>query len=147
MALAVAIAAASQIASGVQQISGGNAKDSERLAANLTAYNRAVAGDANARDFLKQRTGDFGVATVPGYGEVGGWATATAKADAKAKYAALTTAATVTGAIASAGETVRETANAAGYDIVPTPGGLRVEQLLVIGAVIVGVYLFVRSRR
>lgn len=146
MALAVAIAAASQVATGIQSLSGGNAKDGERLAANLTAYNRALGGDVNALAFLKQRTGNYGVATVPGYGEIAGWATATAKADAQAKYAALTTAGAVNTAIQSAGETVRETANAAGYDIVPTPGGMRVEQLLIIGAVLVGAYLYFRKR-
>lgn len=146
MALAVAIAAASQVATGIQSLSGGNAQDPERLAANLTAYNRALAGDTNALAFLKQRTGNYGVATVPGYGEIGGWATRTAKADAQAKYAALTTAGAVNSAIQDVGETVRDTANAAGYDVIPTPGGLRVEQLLIIGAVLVGAYLYFRKR-
>lgn len=147
MAAAAIIAASSQIISGVQSLSGGNNQDPERLAANSDAYARAQGGDANALAFLKQRTGEYGIANVPGYGQIGGWATPNAKADAKAKYNALTTAAGVNSAIASAGQQVRDVALSAGYDVHPTVGGMKTEHLVMLAGVAVVVFLYFRKGR
>ncbi|MEW5918822.1 MAG: hypothetical protein AB1762_20640 [Gemmatimonadota bacterium] len=94
---------------------GGNRKDVERLTANKTAYDAALAGDNNALLFLKQRTGEHGVVTVPGYGQIGGWATDAAKNDAKVKYSAAlaarrgeTAVTTATSGITKVGESIKE---------------------------------------
>lgn len=89
MALPVFIAAAGTIAQSSGAIAGllgGHPKDQERYAANRAAYEAALGGDDNALLFLKQRTGQYGVAQVPGYGEIGEWATDGPIADAKVKY-------------------------------------------------------------
>jgi hypothetical protein len=63
-------------------------KDAERFKANAEAYRLALAGQQNALQFLKYRSGRFGVETIgaPYNGEVGGWATQSAKDDAWKLY-------------------------------------------------------------
>ena len=121
----------------------GNPKDAERFAANADALARAQSGDANALAFLKQRTGDHGIAFIPGYGEVGGWATASAKADAKAKYAVALARQSVTGAVASAGAAANEALGTAGYQIVPKLETWQVLAIVGVGAFV----LFSLSKR
>lgn len=64
----------------------GNSKDKERLDKNQQMFQRALGGDMEALNFLKQRTGRFGEAKVGG-SMIGGWATDKAKRDAMSKYA------------------------------------------------------------
>lgn len=59
----------------------------DRIAAIDRAYTEAINGSEPALLFLKQRTGDYGVITIPGMpGEYGGYATAEAKAYARQRY-------------------------------------------------------------
>jgi len=106
MAITAIIAAGVGIAQGVQALAGGDAKDLERLAKNAEMYARAIAGDRNAALFLKQRTGQYGIVTIPGEGEVGGWKTPNARADAVQKWETLQQTATVQTGLASATSTV-----------------------------------------
>jgi len=62
--------------SAIGGIFGGNPKDAGRLRTNLELYNRAISGDAAALDQLRAKAAP------------GGWATAKATNDAKAKLAA-----------------------------------------------------------
>lgn len=110
-----------------------NPKDAERFAANADAFARAQAGDANALAFLKQRSGRFGIAFVPGYGEVGGWATDAAKSDANAKYTAALTRQAVGGTAASLGEAANEALGTVGYQVVPK---VETWQLVAVAAVV-----------
>lgn len=134
MALMAAVAAVPTIIQGVQGLA--SPKNAERFAANADALARAQAGDVNALAFLKQRTGEYGIAYVAGYGEVGGWATADAKADAKAKYTlALTRKAAGTTA-AAVGSAANEALGTVGYQIVPKLETWQILALLAVGAVV-----------
>lgn len=84
MALPAFIGTGLGIINETRELFGG--KDGERLAANKAAYDAAIAGDDDALLFLRQRSGNYGTTLVPGYGEVGGWATDTARSDANKKY-------------------------------------------------------------
>lgn len=108
-------------------------KDPERFAANATAFARAKDGDQAALAFLKQRSGDYGIAYVAGYGEIGGWASAAAKADAKAKYTAALGFAAGAQAVGEVGAAANEQLKQAGYQIVPTAAPW---QLWAIGAAV-----------
>lgn len=110
-----------------------NPKDNERFAANAAAFARAQQGDADALQFLKYRSGRFGQAFVPGYGETGGWATDTAKADAYAKYTAALTRAAVGGTVQQVGEVANDALGTVGLQIVPK---LETWQVLAIVAVV-----------
>lgn len=68
----------------------GHSKEPERIQANNLAYQTArflgPAGDA-ALKFLEARKDDTGqLFNVPGVGQIGGWATDSARNDAEAKY-------------------------------------------------------------
>lgn len=73
---------------------GGVSKDPERLGKNAAAYDLALSGHAAALDFLKARSGRFGllpVGVVPGVNltanaTLGGWGTELARDDAYARY-------------------------------------------------------------
>jgi hypothetical protein len=143
MAYAAAISAGVQIVQGVQGLLGGDSKDPERLQKNAAAYAAALNGDKNAALFLKQRTGEFGLVSVPGYegGQpIGGWASPTARADAKAKWTALNTTATVQAGIASVGgKAVDLVEDATGRKIV----ALTPMQWALLGVAVVGLVLVV----
>lgn len=110
-----------------------NPKDAERFAANADAFARAQAGDAAALAFLKQRSGRYGTMFVPGYGEIGGWATGSAKDDANAKYTAALTRQAVGGTVSQVGGVANEALGQAGYQIVSK---VPTWQLLAVGAVV-----------
>jgi hypothetical protein len=127
------ISAAGTIIGAAQSILGGNAKDAERLAANAQALSAANAGNDDALAFLKQRTGDHGVAFVNGYGNIGGWATPAAKSDAKVKYQAALAARSLQGTASQAGDAIQNIAQQTGHTIVP---GTR-SQLAIVAVVLV----------
>lgn len=131
MALMAAAAAIPTLIQGASSLS--HPKDPERFAANATAFARARQGDSAALAFLKQRTGEYGIAFVAGYGEVGGWASGAAKADAKAKYTAALAFQAGGQAVAQVGEMANEQLNQAGYQIVPKA---QPWQLYAIGAAV-----------
>ncbi len=134
MALMAAVASVPTL---VQSVSGlFNPKDPERFAANAAAYSRAVSGDANALAFLKQRTGEYGIAFVPGYGETGGWASPNAKADAKAKYTAALGQNAVGGVASNLGNAANDALGAAGYQIVPKLETWQIVALVAVGALV-----------
>lgn len=88
MGFPIAIAGAASFIDDVGGLLSGS-KEPERLAENQQAYALALQGDANALAYLRQRTGQYGTAVVPGWNNnqpTGGWATASAKADAQSKY-------------------------------------------------------------
>jgi hypothetical protein len=65
----------------------GGSKEADRIKVTDVAFERAISGDAVALQFLKQRTGQYGVITMPPpLGEVGGWGSSTARAYALRKY-------------------------------------------------------------
>lgn len=64
----------------------GGSKEPDRIRLTDAAFQQAVGGNQVALLFLKQRTGNFGIVDVPGQGQVGGWASQTAKAYAQRKY-------------------------------------------------------------
>lgn len=141
MALMAAVAAVPTIIQGVQGLS--NPKNAERFAANADALARAQQGDVNALAFLKQRTGEYGIVYIAGYGEIGGWATADAKADAKAKYTLALTRQAVGTTAQQVGSAANEALGTVGYQIVPK---LETWQILALVAV-VGVVLFKFAKR
>jgi hypothetical protein len=98
-------------------------RDPERQAATDEAFRRAVAGDANALLFLKQRTGDYGVIDVPGYGATGGWASPNAKEYARQKYAEAVRQLALMGQVTKVEQGIATAAKGAaqdaGYQIVP----------------------------
>lgn len=149
MALPAIIAAGVGIAQGVQTLSGGSGKDPDRLAANAAAYAKALGGDRNAATFLKQRTGQYGVVNVPSYGEVGGWATATARADAVAKWEALQQTATIqTGIATVTSGVVDRVEQVTGRKIVAlTPTQWAMLALGGVALVVVGMMLFNKKKR
>ena len=121
MAIIAAIQGAAAIGGTLQSLF--DPKDAERRAKTDAAYNLAVQGDVNALAFLKQRTGKYGEQYIPGYGQVGGWATTESKTYAQVKYDA---ARAVTNAGAQVEQFVQDVApvaqaaaREAGYEIVP----------------------------
>lgn len=65
----------------------GGSKEPDRIKVTDVAFQRAITGDPVALLFLKQRTGQYGVITMPPpLGEVGGWGSSTARAYALRKY-------------------------------------------------------------
>lgn len=76
-----AIAAAAKTGGGIVNSIFGHPKDAGRLQTNAQLASRASAGDLNALNELKRMAGLVG--------DGSGWATATAKNDAKAKYNAI----------------------------------------------------------
>jgi len=64
----------------------GGSKEPDRIKITDIAFERAITGDPIALLFLKQRTGQYGVITLPQLGEVGGWGSSTARAYALQKY-------------------------------------------------------------
>jgi hypothetical protein len=139
MALIGAIQAGVSIWSGVQGLL--DPKDAERNAKTDEAFRLAVAGDSNALLFLKQRTGEYGIVVVPGYGEVGGWASADARAYAKTKYEAALAQLRLMGQVEDWGDkaapVVQGIAREAGYELLP--------QWVVWAGVAVVAYLVLRS--
>lgn len=75
-----------------------DSKDPGRLASNQAAYSDALAGDKSALQYLKARSGQYGLLDIspPWKGDpvspLGGWATSTAKQDAATKYNAASSA-------------------------------------------------------
>lgn len=61
-------------------------RDPGRLAANERYYKLALQGDEDALEFLKARSGQFGLIDVEGQGKIEGWGSEKAKADAFTKY-------------------------------------------------------------
>jgi len=123
-------------------------KDGERLAANKAAFAAALAGDDNALLFLKQRTGEYGIVFVPGYGQIGGWAGSVGPADAKVKYNAALAARRGQTALQSPGVTaaIDQAATAAGVSIWPwTRNQILTAAALGGGALLL--YMVVRRRR
>lgn len=122
----------------------GDTKDPQRFAKNAQAYQAALQGDQNAAMFLDYRSGahDPQTAMIPGYGEVGGWATGTAKADARAKFQQLSVAQTAGGLGSQIGNAIQPiiqpAANKATRDTT--------RNVLIIAAVAVGVVLYFRHR-
>ncbi len=138
--LPVILSATSGIISGVTSLLG-DSKDPERFQRNQAAYDLAIQGDPNALLFLRQRTGQYGIVNVPGYGETGGWATATAKADALTKYNAAKAYLAADNVAATAGDTIQGIAQTTGNTIVP---GTKQEIALWVVAGAVGVFLLSR---
>ena len=143
MAITAIISAGATIAQGIQALSSGG-KEDDRLAANQQAYSAAVSGDTEALAFLLQRSGKNGIAFVSGYGEIGGWATQSAQADAWSKYQAAKAAGAVVDTLGQAvgSSTAQGIAQATGNTIVPgTKGDITVWLLAA------GVALFVIARK
>lgn len=141
MALIAAIQGAAALGGTLQGLF--DPKDAERRQKTDDAYNRALSGDVNALAFLKQRTGEYGTVYVPGFGEVGGWATAEAKAYAKVKYQSSlsigTAGAQVQEIIGEVAPVVQSAAREAGYEILP--------QWVVWAGVAVVAYLVISQKR
>lgn len=140
MALMAAAAAVPTLIQSAQSLT--HPKDPERFAANADAFARARAGDADALAFLKQRTGEYGIQFVPGYGQIGGWASVAAKSDAKAKYTAALAFQAGNQTVSAVGAAANDALGEAGYQITPKP---QTWQILAIVAV-VG-YLVYRASR
>lgn len=65
----------------------GSSKEPDRIKITDVAFQRAITGDPVSLLFLKQRTGQYGVITMPPpLNEVGGWGSSTARAYALRKY-------------------------------------------------------------
>lgn len=147
MAIPAFISGAVAVVQGAQTLAGGNSKDGDRLAANQRAYEAAVAGDSNALAFLKQRTGQYGVAYVSGYGEIGGWATEVAKADARQKYAQALQVRQASAVAAQIPGAVQEVAQATGNTVVPFTIKEMVTWAVIAVVVIVAARFLMQQRR
>lgn len=119
MVPAAIITSGVSIFQGVQSLLGGSS-DPERLAANQRAYDAAIQGDDNALEYLRARSIQNSNVSVPGYGTVSGWATATARADAAAKYQQAKQVREVNGIAQEAGAQVQNLAGRQGFAIIPT---------------------------
>jgi hypothetical protein len=144
-----AITAIVPILQGAQGLLGGNAQDAERIAANERAYDAAVnSGDRAALLFLRQRTGDYGVVEVPGYGSIGGWATDYAKTHARQKYSQALGVLKLDEVAAAAGEFVQGAAQATGNTILPgTKQELAVWSVVGIAVIFLIAFMVMRRRR
>jgi hypothetical protein len=134
------ITAGVSIFQGAQTLLGGSG-DADRLAANQKAYDAAVTGDDNALLYLKARSQQNVFTNVPGYGSVSGWATATARADAAAKYEQAKQARAVNAVAQSAGAEVQDLAGRAGYAIIPKTQAELVRWVVIAAVVAVGLFL------
>jgi hypothetical protein len=142
------ITSAVSIVQGVQGIASGNAQDAERIAANERAYESAIAGDRAALAFLKQRTGDYGIASVPGYGSIGGWATDYAKNHARERYNAALQVLQIEGVAQTAGGLIQGVAQGTGNTILPgTKGELALWAGVAVVAVFVVAFVLMRRKR
>ena len=112
-------------------------REPDRIKQNELAYREALGGNPVALAFLKQRTGDYGTVSLPGFGNVGGWATSSAKADARDKWQR---------AVQQLGQQPP-----GGTTVITTPGGtpLRIgnQGLILAGLVAAGFLLAPRLRR
>jgi hypothetical protein len=138
------ITSAASLWSSASDLIGG--KDDDRKRANEAAYQAALNGDANALLFLKQRTGLYGTAFVPGYGSIGGWATDPAKEDARQKYNAATAALQGQEFVAGAGSLIQGAAQATGHTIVPGTKD-NVATFLILGGVAIAALAFHARRK
>ncbi len=146
MAIPAFISAGVTLLSSAQSLLGG--KDGERQAANKAAYQAAIAGDDNALLFLKQRTGSYGVALVPGYGEIGGWATDAAKRDAQTMYDAAIKYRQVGEVVAGIGDTVQGVAQKAGVTIIPgTKQEISIQLVVIVLAAFAVAWFVFRKKR
>lgn len=65
----------------------GGSKEPDRIRMTDAMFQEATQrGNQIAVLYLKQRTGEYGIVDVPGFGQVGGWGSPTAKAYAKRRY-------------------------------------------------------------
>lgn len=140
MGFPVAIATGVGILQDVNTLFSG--KDGERMAANAAAFEAAKQGDENALMFLRQRSGNYGTTLVPGYGEIGGWATAEAKADASAKFQQVNALRNIESATGDLADKAQDVAQGLGVTIVPGKKG-QISMTLVIGVVVVAVVVLV----
>lgn len=143
MGFPVAVATGVGILNDVKDLFSG--KDAERKAATDNAFEAAKAGDEDALLFLRQRTGNYGTTLVPGYGDVGGWGSDTAKAYASTKYQqvlALRNAETAVGEIA---DRAQDIAQGAGVTIVPGRKG-QISMTLVVGVIVVAVVVVIAMK-
>jgi hypothetical protein len=110
-------------------------KDPGRLSSNAKAYAQALNGDTGALNYLKGRSGRFGLVATT-YGDsspIGGWATSVAKDDAFKKY----------------NDALHPSAS---YSIPkailngPVVAGLSVAPLLIAGVAAFGIYALTRRR-
>lgn len=117
VAIAPIIAAAPSFIQAMGPLLGGS-KEPERIAANQKAETLAIAGNAAALEFLRCRSVQGVVCgNLPGYGDIGGWATQTARDDAGRRYNnALAALAQGSGGVPGGG----------GGVVVTGPGGARV---------------------
>lgn len=87
--VAAAVTVAQAAPSFIQQMGSllHGSKEPDRIAANQKAETLALAGNAAALEFLRCRSVQNVVCgNIPGYGDIGGWATDTARADALKRY-------------------------------------------------------------
>lgn len=129
------ISSAATLFSSARDLIGGG-DEPNRIRANDSAYQSALNGDPNALLFLKQRTGDFGIKFVPGYGEIGGWATDSAQRDARTKYEAALLALDGQQAAGALGGRVQDIAQQTGHTIVPGTK-TNVTMVLIVGGAII----------
>lgn len=140
------IASAGTIIGAAQTLIGGNSKDAERLAKNAAALSAANAGNDNALAYLKQATGEYGIAYVPGYGNTGGWATEVARADAKVKYQAALAVRAGQNLAGDVGDVVQDVVQKTGNTIVPgTKEDLAKYAVLAVVAIL-ALVLFLRRK-
>lgn len=64
----------------------GGGKETDRIRMTDAMYAEAIRGNQVALLYLRQRTGNYGIIDVPGFGQVGGWGSGTAKAYAQQRY-------------------------------------------------------------
>ncbi len=140
------ISAGVSIFQGAQTLLGGSG-DADRLAANQRAYDAAIQGDDNALLYLKARSLQGVFTNVPGYGQISGWATDTARADAAAKYQQAVQVRQVNGVAQRVGAQVQDLAGAAGYAIIPTTQAEVVRYVVIAAAVGLALYLAVKFFR
>jgi len=139
------VTAAVSVIQGVTSLTGGS-KEADRLKSNEAAYQAAINGDGNALLFLKQRSGMYGTAFVTGYGSIGGWATQSAKDDARVKYNAALGALDGQQTVADIGSGIQDIVQATGHTIVPGTKS-NVTLYLVAGGALIAVLAVVAARK
>jgi hypothetical protein len=140
------ITGAVAVVTGIRDLFGGSS-DAERLDANQMAYDRAIAGDDSALEYLRARSIQGSNVNIGGP-VVSGWATASARADAGAKYRQALEVRKVNNVAQQAGAQVQNLAGQAGFAIVPQSEIWRMLVGLAIVAVVVlvGIHLARRAR-